>query len=181
MHALRYLVVFVLSCFSGLAAAEVSQSDANSFTVNYRLIVPVGADAAYREILHPARWWSSEHTWSGNARNLSIEPKAGGCWCERWPDGEVEHARVIYIERNKRLRLSGGFGPLQAMPVTAIMDFAITPGKDGSQIDVSYKVAGPASAALDQLAPAVDGVLGAQMESLRARLLKLDPRSTAAH
>lgn len=181
MLTLRFLVLLLLSFFSGLASAEVSESDASSFTLSYRIVVPVGNDVSYREILHPARWWSSEHTWSGDAKNLSVEPRAGGCWCERWKDGEVEHARVVYIARNKRLRISGGIGPLQAMPVTALMDFAITPGKDGSQIDVTYRVAGPASAALDKIAPAVDGVLDAQMDNLRSRLLKLDPRAAVAH
>lgn len=181
MPIFRLLILLVLSAIAAPAMAEVGQSDAGSFTVTYRLIVPVGAEVAYAELLHPERWWSSEHTWSGDAKNLSLKPKAGGCWCERWADGEVEHARVIFIARNKRLRLSGAIGPLQSMPVSAVMDFAITPGKDGSQIDISYRVGGPASAALDKIAPAVDGVLAAQFERLRANLTGMGRTDKPAH
>jgi uncharacterized protein YndB with AHSA1/START domain len=175
MTNFRNLLVLVLACLALPAAAEVTQSDTGSFTVTHRLIVPVSDDVAYDEVLHPERWWSSEHTWSKDAKNLSLDPKAGGCWCERWADGEVEHARVVHLSKNKLLRIVGGFGPLQSMPVNAVMEFAITAGKDGSQIELTYRVAGPSSAALDKIASGVDEVLGMQLERLHARLVTLGP------
>lgn len=41
------------------------------------------ADAAYRLLGQPGRWWSREHSDSGDAANLSLEQQAGGCFCEK--------------------------------------------------------------------------------------------------
>jgi hypothetical protein len=38
------------------------------------------------------RWWDPAHTFSKDARNLSLDAKPGGCFCERLPDGGgLEH------------------------------------------------------------------------------------------
>ncbi|MEZ5683429.1 MAG: hypothetical protein R3E03_04295 [Novosphingobium sp.] len=55
-----------------------------------------------------AQWWSSEHTWSGDAANLYIDLQATGCFCEklvmlgrcprRAADGSVEHGHIVYAD-----------------------------------------------------------------------------------
>ena len=42
------------------------------------------------------RWWNGSHSYSGQAANLSLARQAGGCFCERWGNNSVEHARVVY-------------------------------------------------------------------------------------
>src|SRR5687768_18231554 len=61
-------------------------------------------------LLRPAGWWNGEHTYSGNPANLSLDPVAGGCFCEAVPGagggpaGQVEHMRVIYLAPYSTLR-----------------------------------------------------------------------------
>ena len=60
------------------------------------------------------QWWSSSHTFSRDASNLSLDLKAGGCLCERLKDGgSVQHLIVVYAAPAEGLRLRGALGPLQ--------------------------------------------------------------------
>jgi uncharacterized protein YndB with AHSA1/START domain len=57
-------------------------------------------------------WWDPAHTFSHNSRNLSLDAKPGGCFCERLPDGGgVQHMSVVYASPGKLLRLTGSIGP----------------------------------------------------------------------
>jgi len=168
---LQTLAAFIAAaCLSGTVQAEVTQSDASSFTLAQRIIVIADQPASFQALLHPEHWWKQEHTWSGSAGNLSLDPRAGGCWCERWSGGQVEHARVLFLRNGSMLRLQGGFGPMQAMAVTGVLEFQLTPGKDGTQIDLSYRVTGAGSSKLDAMAPLADQMFQQQMASLKALL-----------
>ena len=157
-------------CFSSSGSAEVSQSAPSSFTLTQRIIVIEDLPASFQGLLHPGRWWSKDHTWSGNSSNLSLDPHAGGCWCERWNGGEVEHARVLFIKKDSMLRLQGAFGPMQSMAVNGILEFQLTPGKDGTQIDLTYRVTGADASKLDAIAPMADQMFKEQMALLKAML-----------
>jgi uncharacterized protein YndB with AHSA1/START domain len=125
--------------------------------------------AAYAAIVQLPRWWSSTHTWSGDAANLRLDPVAGGCWCERWGDGaEVEHARVLKVVPGQSLLLQGKLGPLLDMPVVGVLSLAAQAVDGQTQLRMSYRVGGPGSLALDKLAPVVDQVIGEQFARLRA-------------
>ena len=118
------------------------------------------------------RWWSDAHTWSGKAANLSLDAQAGGCWCERWDDrgsaASVQHAQVLMVLPGRALRLRGNLGPLQALPVDGVLDI-VTSAQDGkTMLRLSYRVGGPADAGLEQMASAVDRVLGEQFKRLKA-------------
>ena len=154
----------------GSAQAGVTRSSAGSFLLEQRIIVKADSKVSFQGLLHPERWWSKDHTLSGNAANMRLDPRAGGCWCERWSGGEVEHARVIFIQKDKLLRLQGAFGPLQALEVTGILEFTLTQGKDGTQVDMSYRISGPDSAKLDAIAPMADQMFAGQLASLKAML-----------
>jgi hypothetical protein len=111
----------------------------------------------------------SKHTWSGAAGNLKLDPKAGGCFCEKLPDGgSVQHARVIFAQPGKLLRLEGGLGPMQDMAVTGILSFKLEPDGKGTRIRMTYRVAGMLTLPSAQLAPGVDQVMGTQLDRLRA-------------
>jgi len=84
----------------------------------------------------------------------------------------VLHAKVLRVLPGRQLRLSGGLGPLQALPVSAILDITLTPEREGTRVLLTYHVGGPASADLGRLAPLVDAILADAL----ARLLVHVPR-----
>lgn len=153
---------------AGSAAAEVQSVGAGGFEVRQTVHVAVSADKAFAALLQPARWWTSEHTFSGNAANLTLDARAGGCWCESLPDGgSVEHLHVVFISPGKVLRLRGALGPFQGLAVDGVMTWSLKPGANGTDISVSYAVGGYAKDGFDNLSKGADHVLGEQIERLR--------------
>ena len=155
-----------LACFAmampGIAHGAVVQSAADGFVVEHTYRITAPPAAAWQALVHPERWWPSEHTWSGSAANLSLVAEAGGCFCERWSDGSAEHARVIHVRTNQFLRLDGALGPMQEMAVTGGLTVRLTPADGGTEAKVTYRVSGDSSHRLAELAPVVDKVLGQQ-------------------
>lgn len=153
----------------GGARAEVASSSPTAFLVHAEAHLSATPDQAWRALVRPDRWWNPLHTYSGDARNLRLDPRAGGCWCERWGRGQVEHARVVMaFERDgvRTLRMIGGLGPLQELGPSAVMTYRISPDGDGAKVDLTYRVAGDAGLGLDHLAPLVDQVLMEQLGRL---------------
>ncbi|MBN8811927.1 MULTISPECIES: SRPBCC domain-containing protein [unclassified Sphingomonas] len=151
------------------AAAEVAASTETSFTVVEKGAIAAPPAKVWAALVTPSAWWSGEHSWSGSAANLSLDPRPGGCWCEKLPDGGgVEHMRVIFVRPGKMLRLSGGLGPLQSFPASAVMTVTLDPAPDGksTRVTIEYAVAG--APGLGRIAAPVDGVLAAQLAGLKA-------------
>ena len=161
-------LALALALLAGAAQAEVSGVSPGGFVVTHRQETKATPAEVYAAIGHPEHWWNAEHTYSHDAANLSMTVAAGGCFCERWADGSVEHARVIYAARDRAVRLAGAFGPLQALAVDAILTITMS-AKDGrTTLQMTYRVSGNADAALDKLAQPVDGVLGEQFKRLES-------------
>jgi hypothetical protein len=153
---------------SGYASAEVSSVNANGFDVKETVHVAAAPDKAFAALLQPSRWWASEHTFSGNAANLTLDARAGGCWCESLPDGgSVEHLHVIFVSPGKVIRLRGALGPFQALAVEGVMTWSIKANGNGSDISVSYAIGGYSKDGFDNLSKAADQVLAVQIERLR--------------
>ena len=152
----------------GLAAqAEVIDSSPQGFTVRERVDVNAPPTTAWAALTDIARWWEPQHTYSNDARNLTLEPIVGGCFCEKLGlYGGIEHMRVLYAEPVKQLRLNGALGPLQELAVTGRMTWDITATASGAQITMTYAVGGYAARPLSDLAPMVDEVLAVQVERL---------------
>ncbi len=148
------------------APAEVIEATENGFTVSNTRSVAASPDAVWTALVAPRRWWSGAHSWSGSAANFSLDPVAGGCFCERWAAGSAEHGRVIYAVKNKQLRLRGAFGPLQGEALVGTLTFTLTPDGKGTKIGMDYVVGGHARFALKDIAPAVDGVMKEQISGL---------------
>lgn len=148
------------------AMAEVKEASDSGFTVNQTKSVAASPDKVWAALIAPAGWWSSAHSWSGNAKNLSLDPRAGGCFCERWGAGEAEHGRVVHAVKGKLLRISGALGPLQGEAVTGTLSFTLTPEGTGTKISVDYVVGGHSRFPLKDIAGGVDGVIGEQVASL---------------
>src|SRR5262249_40999002 len=62
------------------AMAEITDSSASGFTYKTTVVLQAQPQTAYERFLEVGNWWSSDHTFSGDARNLSIEAKPMGCW-----------------------------------------------------------------------------------------------------
>ena len=168
---LRCIVYFctTLPLFAASAAqGAVGEADASHLVLDYTLPVKAAPAQAYSATADVARWWSSDHTYSGDAKNLHLDAKAGGCWCERLKDGGgVEHMRVVLAMPGKMLRLSGGLGPLQSGALDGTLTFEFESGKDGNSLHVSYLISGFFKGGLDKLGPGVDRVLGEQLQRLQ--------------
>jgi hypothetical protein len=157
----------VAACVSVMqpSRAEVVASGANGFVVRHELRIPRGAAAAYARLVRVQDWWSSDHTYSGSAARLSLQARPGGCWCERLPDGGfVKHMDVVYAAPGKALRLVGGLGPLQEMGVSGALSFTLeAESADVTRVTLSYVVSGFAPQGFNDIARAVDAVLGEQL------------------
>ena len=150
------------------AAAEVISAGQNGFEIREAVHVAAAPDKAYAAMLQPARWWSSEHTFSRSAANLTLDARAGGCWCETLIDGgSVEHMRVVYVAPGKVLRLRGALGPLQGLGVEGAMTLSVKAAASGTDITISYAAGGYVKDGFDAMSKGVDHVLGEQLERLR--------------
>jgi hypothetical protein len=109
-------------------------------------------------------WWNPAHTYSGDSKNLSIDARPGGCFCEELPNGGgVEHLRVVYLVPDEMLRLIGGLGPLQASGVVGSFSWTLTDSGSSTTVEVTYVVGGFMEGGFERIAPAVDGVIGEQV------------------
>ena len=143
------------------AAAEVVSSREHGFELRYSHSVSASPAEAARAFARIGRWWDKNHTYSGNAANLTMSLQPGGCFCERLPaGGGIEHLRVTYVDPGKRIVLTGALGPLLYEAAAGTMDVQFKPAGKGSQLSVNYKVAGFANGGASKLAPLVDKVLG---------------------
>ena len=168
VHACKIAVLIAtLALFAGVANAETSGVSATGFIVTHRFETTVSARDVFDALHKPALWWSNDHTWSGDARNLRLQPAAGGCFCERWGANSVKHGEVIFVMPDSLLRLRAALGPLQALAVDGILSFAVKKGDAGkTSVTVTYRVAGNPEAQLAAIAEPVDRVLGEQVSRL---------------
>lgn len=158
------------------AAADVTGGGPDSFVSRHEVVVKASPTEVWLALISPSGWWTSEHTWSGDAANLTLTPQAGGCFCEKIPEvdepgrftleGSVEHMRVIQAYPEVALRMQGALGPLQSEPVTGILTIAISKVEQGTRIVWEYNVGGPMRYELPVIARAVDGVMGLQVKAL---------------
>lgn len=172
MRRFRYLLLAGLALAPLPLHAEVAASSEAGFVSHNEVLVRASPADAWAMMLRPGEWWNDEHTYSGDAANMTISAKAGQCFCELVPatGGEVEHMRVIYVAPETTLRMVGGLGPLQAEAVTAVLTMALKPDGEMTRISWDYVVGGYARTPMRDYAPLVDKVVGEQLLRLAARL-----------
>ncbi len=159
-------LVFAIPCAAARALVTQAKPDGFLLTLSAEIAAPPAA--VYSALGQVAGWWSSSHTWSGDAKNLSLPLEAGACFCERWAGGGVEHARVVFVKKDEILRLAGALGPLQEMAVAGVITFTLKSIEKGSRLEVTYRLSGDSSHSLDKVAPFVDQVLSQQVARLKA-------------
>lgn len=151
------------------ARAEVVDQQANGFSLQEKEQIAATPDKVYAALIDPAKWWSSAHTFSGDARNMTLDARAGGCWCETLPKGggSVQHMTVVNADPGKLLRLHGALGPFQSTGMEGTMNFILTPRKQGTQIELVYNLGGYVWGGYQALPKSADGVLGLQLFRLK--------------
>lgn len=159
-------VLLVAAVALAPAHAAVVASGADGFTSEGSLTIAKPPAAVWASLVQWGRWWSPAHSYSGVAGNFVLVPRATGTLVEAWGEQSVRHAVVLTAMPGKLLRLQGGFGPLQALPVAAILDFKLAAEEQGTRITLTYRVAGPAAANLPALAGPVDSVMSEAMARL---------------
>ncbi len=172
--------IFLIAAIFGAttAQAEVTNTTDNGFTSKHEAQVNAAPDEIWKTLIAPARWWNGEHSFSGNAENLYLVPQAGGCFCEllrktdadniKSAEGSVQHMRVLFAQNSKALRMSGALGPLQGEAVTGTLTIQLKPDGENTAVSFTYKVGGYMEFPVDQIAPAVDSVIGEQLARLAA-------------
>lgn len=162
------------------ASATVLDVAANGFTIENSLTVPTDAMTAYRALINDVgRWWPADHTWWGKVENLSIQARAGSCFCELNGEQQAQHMTVSLADPGKLLRMLGGLGPLQGMGLSGTLEWRFAPAdKDkpeaGTRITLWYRAGGYAPKDISGFVPVVDRVQAQQLGGLGDFLRKAE-------
>jgi hypothetical protein len=150
------------------AAAEIVDMAPNGFTTINEVVAAGTPSEAWAAAIAVGEWWSSDHTISGDARRMSIEPVTLGCFCESLGESAgVVHLVVTSVMPATSLRLTGGLGPLGLMGVDGNMTWDFEEVEGGTRIRFTYAVGGYMKGGLEQIAEPVDFVLGEALGRLK--------------
>jgi uncharacterized protein YndB with AHSA1/START domain len=166
----RYsLGTLALVMLSGIPAQSAPQVTPNGFLVKLEVNVNAPKAKVYDALVgQVGSWWNPEHTYSHDAKNLSIDPRPGGCFCEKLPNGGgIEHLRVVYVAPPQVVRFSGALGPLQASGVAGSMTWTLTGDAGSTHLDLFYSVGGYIHGGFGKIAPAVEAMLREQLDRLK--------------
>jgi uncharacterized protein YndB with AHSA1/START domain len=164
-----------LLCLLGLlvwthSPGEIVSSSDTHFVLHHEANATVSRDRLWARLVRPADWWHPDHTYSGDAGHLSLDPAAGGLWREDWPGGSVTHGEVKYVKEGEILRLEAPFGPLQGLGAYVLWTITIRTTGSGSAVSFDEVAMAPPGSNMAELAKAVDFV---ESEALR-RLVAVD-------
>lgn len=164
-HMLRFVLGLAAAVqLLSVANAEVVSQSATGAAVRHEVSIALKPEEAFGRFVNVSSWWSAEHSFSGDARNISISLLPDGCWCEKMPDGGfVRHMVPILVEPNKRLVFQGQLGPLMFMGVSGSMTVEFTPENEGTHVKLTYVVGGYDPHEFKKIGPLVDKVLGDQL------------------
>lgn len=162
------LAAAAMLCASGAGPAAVNVAP-NGFAISHEAGIGGPPAAVYQALVgEVGRWWSPRHTYSGDSGNLYIDARPGGCFCETLPGGGgVEHMRVVHVAPGELLRMSGALGPLQADGLCGSLTWKLTAAAEGTTVSLSYIVGGFREGGFEQIAPAVEAVIGEQLLRLK--------------
>lgn len=167
---MRYIFLCIMGLsFTGLKA-EVIESSEHGFIIRTVVEIDAGKMDVWEDLTRNVdQWWDPEHSYSLDASNFYMEPRANGCFCEQLANGgSVLHMLVSHVNPGKTLRLLGGMGPLQEMGIHGAMTFSLKEMEDGkTQLTMNYAVTGFVPGGLQALAPIVDQVMAGQVNRLK--------------
>lgn len=172
----RRLIVVALALGFSLPAAAAVVSVASSgpavggFAIRHTVHLAATPQKVYEAIIHPEKWWDPEHTYTNNSGNLTLDAKAGGCFCERGPDGlSVQHLVVVMTMPGKALTLRGAMGPFQSQGVDGALSWVLKPAGTQTDLTLTYTLGGylPLPGGFEAMAKAADGMFASQVAHLQ--------------
>ena len=149
----------LLATIASSAQTAVIKSAPDGFVSDSSAVIGVKPARMWRALTNWSNWWDKAHSYSGKAEAIHLDPRGGGLLLERWDKNSVQHAVVLSAVAPSSLRMSGGFGPLQALPVNAILEFSLRGEGSDTRLTMTYRVAGTAANNLDTLAVPEDNVM----------------------
>ncbi len=165
--ALIGMVIAAALIAPGQARAAVLDADQTGASLQETAVIAAPPQKVWSALISPSKWWSPAHTYSQNAANLTLEARAGGCWCEVLPDGgSVEHMHVVNVRPGSLLRMTGGLGPSQSFS-DGILTVTLKPQGEGTALTLDYVTFGHGGAGFAGFAKAGDAVLGEQVARLK--------------
>lgn len=165
------LLILLFAFTPLLLNAEVVSRNEHGFQIQLEKVVSTNKKIAYQQFINVDQWWLKDHTWFGKSENLSIDARAGGCFCEIEGTKQVLHMTVSFINPNAEIRMIGGLGPLQMMGVQGGMNWKFEQLDSGkTKITHQYQVVGYLDGGLSELATIVDKVQSAQLDALAERI-----------
>ena len=171
MHCARLVMIAIFAAAAaGPARAEVVEISEAGFLVKNEASINAPPPRVYSALIERiSSWWDPDHTFSGDSRNLSIDPKPGGCFCERLPDnGGIRHLTVVMLSPGKELRLTGALGPLQEDGLAGSMIWRLSEAGGSTTVQLAYSVGGYRPGGLRGIASPVDSVLRGQLLRLKS-------------
>jgi hypothetical protein len=162
MEMRNVLAAAAISLLAAVAQADTGGVSPSGFVVTHRHEVQATPRQLFEAIGRIGQWWNGQHSYSGDAGKLTLELAAGGCFCERWDGGSVQHAQVVGVGKDAYVRLQGALGPLQELAVTGVLTFSAKAVEGRTVLTVTYRVSGSPDGGLEKWAAPVDRVIGEQ-------------------
>lgn len=181
----RFFMVLLCIGMVSPAQAKLDKVSENGFAMSHVVRVTTSPEESWNMIMTPSKWWSAEHSWTGDANNYYLDSQAGGCFCELIPEkktgdneqaglrGSVQHMRIIFADKGRLLRMSGALGPMQGEAIIGTLTIVLKPIAGGTEIKFEYVVGGFARFSIPDLAPIADKVIVEQASRLGMALRPL--------
>ena len=77
-RCLAAVLAGLLACTA--AHADIVESSDAHYVLKHEATSTLAPDALWARLIVPSSWWHPDHTYSGKAENLSLDPRAGGLW-----------------------------------------------------------------------------------------------------
>ena len=168
MRSLLPIAVILGLSLTGAARAEVIDSQAGGFEVGHGVNIAAPPAKVWAALGHVGAWWDPRHSLSGDARNLTLDLKLGGCFCEALANGGgARHMSVVKVQPGAVVVLEGALGPLQDTGAMGHMTWTLRDMGGKTRITVKYDVGGYIGGGVDKWAAPVDAVLTNQIERLK--------------
>ncbi len=165
---MRFFAVALVLGFATPTQAEVVDVAANGMEIKQVVRIAATPENLWAALIQPAKWWSSDHTFSGASENITFDPKIGGCWCETMPNGGgVEHMRVTHMRPPAMLVTRGSLGPFFNLAADGTLTFSLSASGAETELTLTFRAGGYVKEGFQKWAPAVDGVLAQQTGNLK--------------
>ena len=167
MHRRLNTLLLLATACALPAHAEVKDSTRAGFTVENSSLMAAAPTRVWHAMTADIdQWWPKDHSWWGKAAKLSIDARAGGCFCEIAGAQQAQHLQVVFVDPQKTLRMTGGLGPMQGMGLHGVAEWTLQAEGPSTRVTWRYRAGGYSPDDLGALAPVVDKVQAQQLDGL---------------